>query len=92
MSEFKEQLDIYNVDVESVLKFYLEFIELLRDNHRLMKQVFDYTNVNINATRLKITRNKVYKTFELEYTDYENEKRYSIEIKTGKFYLKKKDC
>lgn len=52
-------------------------------------KVFGYTDANIRIERIKAHSNKHHELFDMEYSDFQNEKSYLIRIRIDEFPLKK---
>jgi len=63
------------------------FIERLTNIHHIAVNTFNYTNANIRIERIQAHSNKIHESFDMEYSDFHNEKKYHIKILISEYKL-----
>jgi len=63
------------------------FTERLENIRIFAVNVFEHTNPNIRIERIKAHSNKVHESFDMEYSDFQNKKKYHIKILISEYKL-----
>lgn len=65
------------------------YIKRLKDLHGLAFETIGKTSTNLRVERIKAHCNKYHELYEIEYTDFEKEKRHLIKVRIDTFPLSK---
>jgi len=71
------------------LKWLQAYINRLQDIHDKISTVSKQTKANIRFERIEAHLNKHYESYYTEFSDFENEKRYTLKIRVSEYKMNK---